>query len=137
MLTEAFNDGPANWNGTDVDLILQNAELTTQYNCDTGKQTNCEPPGPSTNTYLQDTRDWLCVHGGGDQGSCNILMADASVKEFYDLSGDKFLNPGFQVPDNLTPDEYSGIGYNSDQPELTGMFNGVFLNKIGKLAIFE
>jgi prepilin-type N-terminal cleavage/methylation domain-containing protein/prepilin-type processing-associated H-X9-DG protein len=137
LLTEAFNDGPALWNGTDIDLIAQNAELTTQYNCDTGNQTNCEPPGTGTNTYLQDTRDWLCVHGGGDQGSCNILMADGSVKEFYDLTGDKFLNPGFQVTGITDPDDLAGIGYNNDTPELAGMFNGMFLYKLGKLAVFE
>ncbi len=137
LLTEAFNDGPANWNGTDVDLILQNAELTTQYNCDTATRANCAPPTAGSNTYLQDTRDWLCVHGGGDQGSCNIMMADGSVKEFYDLTGDKFLNPGFPVSGITDPADLAGIGYNNDTPELNGMFNGVFLNKLGKLAVFE
>jgi prepilin-type processing-associated H-X9-DG protein len=137
LLTEAFNDGPALWNGSDIDLIAQNAELTTQYNCDTAKHSNCPPATSGSNTYLQDTRDWLCVHGGGEQGSCNILMADGSVQEFYDLNGDKFLNPGFQVSGVSDPTQLAGIGYTDDTPELVGMFNGMFLYRLGKLAVFE
>jgi prepilin-type N-terminal cleavage/methylation domain-containing protein/prepilin-type processing-associated H-X9-DG protein len=139
LLTEAFNDGPGFWNATsgDIDLIAQNAQLTTQYNCDTGKESNCPPATEGSNTYIQDTRDWLCVHGGGEQGSCNLLMADGSVKEFYDLNGDKFLNPGFQVSGVSDPDDLAAIGYTDDTAELTGTFQGMFLNKLGKLAVFE
>jgi prepilin-type processing-associated H-X9-DG protein len=43
--------------------------------------------------YLQDTRDWSAVHSS----TCNILMADGSVKSPVDLNGDSYLNPGFPV----------------------------------------
>jgi len=43
--------------------------------------------------YLQDTRDWSAIHSN----SCNILMADGSVKSPIDLNGDSYLNPGFPV----------------------------------------
>jgi prepilin-type N-terminal cleavage/methylation domain-containing protein/prepilin-type processing-associated H-X9-DG protein len=137
LLTEAFNDGPAYFNGTDLDLIPQNADLTAQVDCEV--QGSCPPPIAGSNTYLQDTRDWFAVHGGGDQGSCNILMADGSVKEFFDLNGDKFLNPGFPVPTNLTEDQYATIGYRGSDLELppTEIFNGVFLQNLSKRSAFE
>ncbi len=61
-------------------------------------------PSPITgsNTYLQDTRDWYAIHGGGKKAACNILMADGSVKLFSDENNDKFLNPGFPVPSTMT-----------------------------------
>ena len=79
---------------------------------------SCLPPVTGTRTYLQDTRDWYAVHGGGKTASCNILFADGSVKEFSDLNGDKFLNPGFPVPDNLTPADYAKTGYRDGTVEL-------------------
>ncbi len=63
--------------------------------------------------------------------SCNILMADGSVKLFSDSNGDKFLNPGFPVPNNLTDAQYAVIGYRDSEVELppTTIFNGVFLHE--------
>ena len=92
-----------------------------------------------SNTYLQDTRDWYAVHGGGNKASCNILMADGSVKLFQDTNNDKFLNPGFAVPNNLTEAEYAAIGYRDSEVELspTQMFNGVFLMNLQKHSKFE
>jgi len=74
---------------------------------------------------LQDTRDWYAVH----RGSCNVLMADGSVKTFVDQDKDFFLNPGFPIPSNLTPDQYDAIGYRSDVVEMhpSRCFNGLFL----------
>ena len=43
---------------------------------------------------LQDTRDWYATH----RGSCNLLMADGSVKTLFDTNGDNFFNPGFEIP---------------------------------------
>jgi len=145
LLTEAFNDGPASWNGTDLDLIAKQADLTTQVDCETAARGQCnqQPQGPTNGIYLQDTRDWFAVHGGGDQGSCNILMADGSVKEFFDSDGDKFLNPGFPVPDNLNSggktDAYATIGYTSSAVELPKdkIFSGVFLINLSKRSAFE
>jgi prepilin-type N-terminal cleavage/methylation domain-containing protein/prepilin-type processing-associated H-X9-DG protein len=142
MLTEAFNDGPAYFNSSTNRLVLipaQSARLDVQVDCE--KSGNCAPPlgGPAgTNTYLQDTRDWFALHGGR-KGTANILMADGSVKSFADLNGDKFLNPGFPIPNNLTPDQYAVIGYRDSTPELISglMFNGIFLMNLDKRSKFE
>jgi prepilin-type N-terminal cleavage/methylation domain-containing protein/prepilin-type processing-associated H-X9-DG protein len=138
LLAEAFNDGPAYFDTSSntVNLIAQNAILTTQVQCELAG--SCPAPTNSSSTYLQDTRDWMALHGGGSQGSANILMADGAVKEFSDQDGDKFLNPGFAVPTGLTQTQYAAIGYRSSAVELlpAEMFNGMFLIKIPK-AKFE
>lgn len=140
LLSEAFNDGPAFFDTGSKTLNLaaaQGADLTFQVDCE--RNGTCPPPTDATNSYLQDTRDWYAVHGGGKNASCNILMADGSVKEFSDLNGDKFLNPGFPVPENLTEDEYAVIGYRSSDVELppTEIFNGIFLQNFQKRSAFE
>ena len=137
LLTEAFNDGPAYWNGSNaVSLIAQDADLSKQAECEASGK--CDTPSASSGTYLQDTRDWFAVHGSKG-GACNILMGDGSVKKFFDKNQDKFLNPGFPVPNNLTEQQYAGIGYRDSQIELepTRMFSGVFLISTSKLGIFE
>ncbi len=141
LLTEAFNDGPASFNGTDIDLLAKLSNLTTQIDREkaaNGQVNNDPPTGPSGNSlYLQDTRDWLAVHGG----VCNILMADGSVKVFHDNNGDGFLDPGFQIPGGLTEDQYASIGYRESpkEPELpkTKIFSGIFLNQFSKRSAFE
>ena len=141
MLTEAFNDGPASFNGTDLDLMAKLANLTTQIDREhqAGGQINNAPPtGPTgNNLYLQDTRDWLALHAG----ACNILMADGSVKVFTDNNGDGFLDPGFQIPGGLTDSQYAKIGYRQTpkDPELpkTRIFSGIFLNQFSKRSAFE
>ncbi|MFW6114182.1 MAG: DUF1559 domain-containing protein [bacterium] len=142
LLTEAFNDGPAYWDTTSntINLIQQNADLTTQVEAEVGGSVPAPVDGANgTNTYIQDTRDWYAVHGGGEKAACNILMADGSVKLFQDLNNDKFLNPGFPVPDDLTEQEYSVIGYRDSQVEISPgeMFNGVFLINLQKRSAFE
>jgi prepilin-type processing-associated H-X9-DG protein len=108
LLCEAMNDGPAFFNaaGPAVTLIAaQGAALATQVTAETAKNIPA-PTGPAgNNAYLQDTRDWFAVHGGG---SCNVLMADSSVLTFNDLNGDKFINPGFPVPAGLSRGRNSG-----------------------------
>ncbi|MCA9178161.1 MAG: DUF1559 domain-containing protein [Planctomycetales bacterium] len=142
LLAESFNDGPAYWNasgGTNgaISLINQDADLRTQIECEVAG--NCQAPAAGTNTYLQDTRDWYAVHGGGANASCNILMADASVKEFSDLNNDKFLNPGFPVTPDLGPNAYEGIGYRDGVVELPAaeIFTGIFLQNLQKAGVFE
>jgi prepilin-type N-terminal cleavage/methylation domain-containing protein/prepilin-type processing-associated H-X9-DG protein len=139
LLTEAFNDGPAFWNSADntIDLISQAADMTFEAECEAGG--SCPPPTESSGSYLQDTRDWFAVHGGNRQGSCNILMADGSVKEFSDSNNDKFLNPGFPVPSNLSDQQYSVIGYRDDNVELppAEIFSGIFLINLQKRSAFE
>jgi prepilin-type N-terminal cleavage/methylation domain-containing protein/prepilin-type processing-associated H-X9-DG protein len=138
LLTEAMNDGPAQWNGTDaVSLIGTSVDLTTQADCEAAGR--CDPPSSTTGTYLQDTRDWFAVHGGGDKPSVNLLFGDGSVRTYYDLNGDRFLNPGFPVPEGLTEAQYAGIGYRDSQVELppTEVFSGIFLTKMSKRSDFE
>lgn len=133
LLGEAACDGPAYYD-TSADgirlIAAQNARLDVQSQCERSK--SCPPPTDVSLTYLQDTRDWYAVHGGGNKSSANILMADGSVREFSDLNDDKFLNPGFPVPNNLTAAAYSQIGYQDSTNEMPQMFNGVFLFDITK-----
>jgi len=143
LLTEAFNDGPAYYDTSGKKVALQSgkapADMTTQIQCE--REGGCPAAtGPAgSKTFLQDTRDWFAVHGGGKNGTLNVLMADFSVKEFADTDGDSFLNPGFPVPDGLTEAEYDGIGYRSNAVELppTEMFNGVFLINVSKVKDLE
>ena len=140
QLTEAFNDGPAFVNTTDntIDLIAADgAPLTEQAECEVAG--SCLPPTDASNTYLQDTRDWYAVHGGGKNASCNILMADGSVKEFTDLNNDKFLNPGFPIQGGQDPSAYLTTGYTDDTVELPPgqIFSGVFLVNMQKRSDFE
>jgi len=142
LLTEAFNDGPAYWHvaSNTLNLIQQQADLTTQAEAEVAGSVPAPIDGmDGSNTYMQDTRDWYAVHGGGEKAACNILMADGSVKLFQDLNNDKFLNPGFPVPDDLTEEQYSRIGYRDSQVELSPgeMFNGVFLINLQKRSAFE
>jgi prepilin-type N-terminal cleavage/methylation domain-containing protein/prepilin-type processing-associated H-X9-DG protein len=139
LLTESFNDGPAYWDSgsQSLNLIQQGGNLSFQAACEAAG--SCPAPTESSNTYLQDTRDWFAVHGGGRAATCNILMADGSVKVFNDLNGDKYLNPGFPVPNNLTQAQYGGIGYQDSTVELppSEMFNGVFLVSPSGYKVFE
>lgn len=136
VLCEAFNDGPAYFDSTGdaVKLLTVGTVMTSQINTEAdpyGEITN--PTGTAGNgLFLQDTRDWLALHGGGSQRSCNILMADGSVKEFVDQNKDSYLNPGFAVPSNLTDADYAGVGYRGSEVELppAQIYNGVYLNKI-------
>ena len=127
----------------------QGGDLSDQVDCEVGG--DCGPPlgpggAPNGRTYyLQDTRDWYAVHGGGTKSVANILMADGSVREFFDLNNDKFLNPGFPVPSKddtaaaLSDEDYAEIGYRGPETELppTEMFNGVFLISLQKRSVFE
>jgi prepilin-type N-terminal cleavage/methylation domain-containing protein/prepilin-type processing-associated H-X9-DG protein len=137
LLTEAFNDGPALYNTTakNLDLIALGASLGMQLEVELAGSIS-PPPATGSGTYLQDTRDFFALHGGRS-GSCNILMADGSVKTFYDTNGDKFLNPGFPVP-QLTAAETLLCGYSDGTIELPPgeIFNGCFLSARPK-AKFE
>ena len=134
LLTEAFNDGPATYSTMSKNLDLIGAPGGVATMQELGVQLAAEnagniypPPTQGSNTYLQDTRDFYALHGG-KSGSCNILMADGSVKTFNDTNGDKFLNPGFPVG-TLTPSEALTCGFKDGTIELApgDMFSGVFL----------
>jgi prepilin-type N-terminal cleavage/methylation domain-containing protein len=47
--------------------------------------------------FMQDTRDFYALHGGGASKSCNVLFADTAVKQLYDLNGDNYINPGHDI----------------------------------------
>ncbi|MFG0289866.1 MAG: prepilin-type cleavage/methylation domain-containing protein, partial [Rhodopirellula sp. JB044] len=67
----------------------------------------------------------------------NILMADGSVKVFYDQNGDGFLNPGFALnPDDVRVD---AVGYADDTLEMArdDFFAGIFLNDLYLKGAFE
>lgn len=147
LLSEAFNDGPAYFDGASATINLAKAQgirLDIQIDAEQGNaQAVTAPTGDSgtspNNLYLQDTRDWYSVHGAGSKTTANILMADGSVQKFTDQNGDKFLNPGFAVPNNLTEDQYAATGYRDSTVELppAQMFNGIFLINLRKRSAFE
>ncbi len=139
LLTEAFNDGPAHANDTAaIALIDPSRSLSSQLVCerDEPSTVNCAAPtGDSAGVdalgttagngiYLQDTRDWFAIH----QGSANILMGDGSVKQFYDVNSDGYLNPGFGVAPDAT--QIDNVGYADATVEMTRdqFFGGVFIS---------
>lgn len=133
-LAETANDGPAIWDtsGSDVDLMPEGTPVadyagdilpTPQRPAGVDDVTN----GAADTMWLQDTRDWYAVHGAGTRGVLNVLMADGSVKDFADLNGDKFLNPGFQAIGGSAAVD----GYTDGTVELpvTEIYNGVSLDR--------
>ncbi|MBN2293864.1 MAG: DUF1559 domain-containing protein [Pirellulales bacterium] len=131
-LVEAFNDGPAQFSGTGVALIPGGTDLTNQMACESGLG-GCPAADSTEGGWLQDTRDWFAVHNG----TCNILMADGSVKTFVDQNGDGYLNPGFPIPSGLTEAQYDAIGYRNDVQELhpARIFSGVFVDNGATKAV--
>jgi prepilin-type N-terminal cleavage/methylation domain-containing protein/prepilin-type processing-associated H-X9-DG protein len=158
LLTEAANDGPAYWGTGKVSLITKSyvdntttsptigsncINLASQLDCDSkgncGQPLGVAPAGAGSGlnaSFMQDTRDWYSVHGGGKGATANILMADGSVKTFTDTNGDGFLNPGFPVT-GITPDTAPNVGYTDNTVELPRgeMFNGVFLFRLTKAKL--
>lgn len=139
LLTEAFNDGPAWWNGTTkgIELIDEGDVLNAQVACERGEATtiNCGEASLAGGFYLQDTRDWFALHSG----QANILMADGSVVTISDKNGDGYLNPGFPVEGDLSADAYVTIGYTDSTLEIspTDMFNGMFVSEAYFKGAFE
>ncbi len=88
---------------------------------------------------LQDTRDMFAVHGGSKGGSCNMLFADGSVREYYDTNKDKFLNPGFQISTALNDTNNESIGYLNGPTELpmNQVWNGIGLQSFAKAGKYD
>ena len=120
-LVESFNDGPAWYNDSGDEIDLINGTITVlpgsgstalaAFRGDVLPTSQFPAPDNTTNggedsrLWLQDTRDWFAVHSE----SCNILMADGSVKNVRDANGDGYLNPGFPMNSGTTPpDENDG-----------------------------
>jgi len=141
-LTESFNDGPAQFmtdSTNKLQLMGPGVPLQVQMTAEASLAGGL-PATDASGGWLQDTRDWMAVHGSGNHLSCNILMADGSVKEFVDLNGDRYLNPGFPVPTGLTEADYAGVGYRDGTVELhpKDIFSGVFiLSDSAKSGDFE
>lgn len=136
-LCEAFNDGPAFFNGTGIELLKGyapsvKAATPTQYPTVGAVVTTAnEANYASANSWsqgnkliLQDTRDWYAVHG--KKG--NVLMADGSVKTMIDTNGDGFFNPGFPV--DGVANAAATVGYTDGTTELEAfqIFSGALLN---------
>ena len=138
-LSETFNDGPAVWNGTDIDLLKGTAMPVAAFipqaypavgtvvdGTNEASFASLTPwDGSTARLILQDTRDWYAWHGD----SANVLMADGSVKQIHDLNGDKFFNPGFPVDPSI-PNAAEVIGYTDGTCEINAfeVFTGTFLN---------
>ncbi len=137
-LAESFNDGPGWWDDTTPGserirlmpagtVILAGAgstsvEAFTGDILPTPQETaagNVANGGDDGQLWLQDTRDWYALHGSGKKLSCNILMADGSVKVAVDTNGDRYLNPGFPITLG-TADENDG--YLDNTVELAPFF---------------
>ncbi len=75
--------------------------------------------------FLQDTRDWFAVH----RTSCNLLMADGSVRSISDLNGDGYFNPGFNATGFTAADD----GYTEGPCEISSfeVFCGTWLSVPG------
>ncbi len=100
-LVEAFCDGPASFVDAsgiwipEADCVVDlSGQLEDERN---GNWENIRTLASSASDhtsaerFLHDTRDWYAHHNG----TCNILMADGSVKQFSDQNNDGYLNPGF------------------------------------------
>ncbi|MBL4883065.1 MAG: DUF1559 domain-containing protein [Planctomycetaceae bacterium] len=136
-LCEAFNDGPAFFNGTGIQLLKGfappvRASTPSKYptvgtvvtTTNEASFASATPWSAGNKLILQDTRDWYAVHGN----RANVLMADGSVKTMVDKNGDGFFNPGFPVDGVVDP--ASTVGYTDGGTELEAfqIFSGPILN---------
>jgi prepilin-type processing-associated H-X9-DG protein len=136
-LTEAFCDGPAQYDPSDGTVWIPEADnglvdFTSQVHAEAAAAWDTLPNGDRTSGFfLHDTRDWYTVH----RGVCNILMADGSVKGFLDANGDNLLNPGFTLNVAETDPDQDGVhvsGYEPGPRELEPRecFSGVFIEDL-------
>jgi len=138
LTVESFSDGPASYDAATpaIRLITKpGTPLDVQAACDAAG--NCGQPLGSNGVYMQDIRDFFAIHGGGFKGAtCNILMADGSVKTFVDTNGDQYINPGFPVVNAtvVSAGVQDSIGYIDGiiEAQRGEMFSGAFLFKLTK-----
>lgn len=151
-LGETMNDGPGYWDDMTSKLILMptgTVLLAGVGSTNDGAYTNDIIPTPSelapdnaTNggddgrLWLQDTRDWYALHGAGNNLSCNVLMADGSVKVATDLNGDRYLNPGFPVTTG-TPDQNDGYLDNKVELAPFEIYCGPAIDSFAEKGNFE
>ena len=137
-LGESFNDGPARVTNGGIELIdtdnfgiaqgIPVGNLLPIAFPRSGEavadvtEFASDPSG--VGLVLQDTRDFFAVHNN----TCNVLMADGSVKSLDDLNDDGYFNPGFPV----TPDfdaETDGYTSNICEVDSFDVFFGVELSR--------
>ena len=107
-LVESFNDGPITLaTAADTKLTLMPTSAVWADEVAASFQPSVGDLAVAEGVYLQDTRDWFALHGGG---IVNLLMADGSVISVTDLNGDGYINPGFQG----APDKVSSMGFADD-----------------------
>lgn len=143
LTTETVGEGPAYYHTGQRSMkriASFNARLEHQLECELAG--DCLPPiqrTAATRTYLQSTLVWIAAHRGSSGFAINMLFADGSVRAFSDLNGDLFLNPGFPIPGDLDEEDYSRIGYRSDDIELdpATVFSGVFLAPKRLRGVFD
>ncbi len=149
LLVESFTDGPSFFTGNRVRFAVDNLSLSSaiaadgstdrkEFLLDDLKQGSDRSTGIAAE-YFQDTRDWFALHGGQKGGVLNVLFADGSVRSFNDTNGDKFINPGFNVPTTLTDAEIASVGYTGGEAEvLMGqMWNGVGIASQAKSGKYD
>ncbi len=129
-LGESFNDGPSNLivGAPDkVAFVLANQTVpilgmvpkklpTPSDYVGLNGAVEADFAGSTGLLYLQDTRDWMAIHGAGEKRFFNCLMADGSVKQFYDVNGDGYVNPGFPATTTATK---AGTGYTDSKCEVS------------------
>ncbi len=148
-LGESFNDGPSYATAatptaiaiipTDTPIlgaIPQQLPTPNDYVGLNGKA-EADFAGPAGTLYLQDTRDWMCIHGAGGKKFFNCLMGDGSVKQFYDVNGDGYVNPGFAI--DATKATPAATGYTDAICEVapSDMFNGPWIDTNVRKGKFE
>lgn len=149
LLVESFCDGPSFFTTNRVRFAVDNlsigsaiaADGTTdrkEFLLDDLKQGADRSTGLA-GEYFQDTRDWFALHGGQKGGTLNVLFADGSVRSFNDTNGDKFINPGFNVPTTLTDAEIASVGYSAGEAEVLqgAMWNGVGMASQAKSGKYD
>lgn len=138
-LCEVANDGPSRVNVDRIQLLdggasgfdglAINLYVPTRYPNVGELATNALAASGGPGLVLQDTRDWYAIHRGG----ANILMADGSIKTLFDVNGDNFFNPGFELPSGFTSTQ---DGYTAGGCEINAfdVFCGVWLTDPTKFA---
>ncbi|MBI1249684.1 DUF1559 domain-containing protein [bacterium] len=124
------------WDGFDDPIAFANPDISTSTtgagNFNNSKQRMAGYLAAGKQ-WAQDSRDWFAWHAQGKQGgSCNLLMADGSTKTVYDLNGDGFLNPGFNINPSGTDSKdvlIQKVGWTDNTVEMDwfDVYNGVHL----------
>jgi prepilin-type N-terminal cleavage/methylation domain-containing protein len=148
-LGESFNDGPSNVIGgkqvkivpgdktvSILGMVPKKLPTPSDY-VGLNSAVEADFAGSVGSLYLQDTRDWMAIHGAGEKKFFNCLMADGSVKQFYDVNGDGYVNPGFAV--DATTATKAATGYTDSTCEIlpADMYCGPWIDASVNKGKFE